>query len=358
MNRRLASCLATFSIALIGILLACIALLAIPQALATPAPPFAEPAATLQPAAVPTSSTECPNGDCAKACVSQLSDMEQSSSSSEARAKAADQGARGAPAKVLVTYPVNGDQLGAPKYSDHSPAGLSGLQSDKEAQQKIWDYFAAIIPAEERADLIYYVVATDGKGHILASVEHFSGQSDSWGLLIDPADASKPRDLTFTLLHEFGHLLTLNGTQVTPNQAVLRHPEDLQIYEQQAASCPQYFASGGCSLSDSYINQFFDEFWTKLFDEWSAVNAARTESNYHILLSHFYRDHASEFITPYAATSPEEDMAESWSYFVLTPKPVDDSTAHRKLLFFYNFPELVDLRDKIVSNICSYASSQ
>ncbi len=246
---------------------------------------------------------------------------------------------------------------GPPKIAEHAPAGLSGLQDEADAQQKIWDYFAAIIPAAQRADLIYYIVATDGKGGMLASVEHFSGPSDSWALLIDPADASRPRDLTSTLLHEFGHLLTLNSSQVQPDQTMLEHPDDLQVYEQEAASCKSYFASGGCSLPASYINQFYNAFWAKLFDEWSAVNAARNDSNYLRLLSRFYQSHADEFVTPYAASSPEEDMAESWATFVLTPKPAADSIAHQKLLFFYNFPELVDLRSQIVSNICTYAST-
>ena len=51
-------------------------------------------------------------------------------------------------------------------------------------------------------------------------------------------------------------------------------------------------------------------------------------------------------------------MAETWAYFVLNPKPADDSVAHRKVLFFYGFPELVDLRNQIISNICAFASSQ
>jgi len=314
------------------------------------------PSATLGVPTVPA--TACPNGDCAKACLSEVSAIRQSSGSSESRPKAAGQGPIGAPARLLVTYAINGDRLGSPQYSRRVPPDLSGLQHDTAAQQKIWDYFAAIIPKDRRTNLAYYMVSTDGRGGMLASVEQFSGQSDSWALVIDPADAGKPRDLTFTLLHEFGHLLTLNNTQVRPDQAVLEHPDDLQIYEREAASCPQYFASGGCSLPDSYINQFFDEFWTKVYREWTVVNAARQQSNYMALLARFYGNHPTQFITPYASTSPEEDMAETWAYFVLNAKPSADSIAHRKVLFFYDYPELVDLRNEIISGLCSYAATQ
>ena len=194
MNSRLGSCFATFSIVLIGIILICVAAIAIPQILRPSAatPQRQEPATTLQPAVGPTSGTACPNGDCANACVSQLNSVQQNGGSSEADPQSAGGGRRArTKPTVLVTYPVSGDQLGAPKMAEHAPAGLSGLQDDADAQQKIWDYFAAIIPAAERADLIYYIVATDGKGGMLASVEHFSGPSNSWALLIDPADASR-----------------------------------------------------------------------------------------------------------------------------------------------------------------------
>ena len=340
--------------------LACAALIAFPQLFTTltpptPAPPAAATIASLRP--VPAG-TSCPQGDCARACVAQLSSIAQTSGSSEARPKGAGQGPRGAEASVLVTYPVNGDQLGAPRYSDKAAPSLSALQHDTQAQQRIWDYFAAIIPADQRAELVSYIVSTDGKGGMLASVEQFSGKSESWALVVDPADAGRPRDLTFTLLHEFGHLLTLNSSQVKPDQAVLEHPGDLQVYAREAANCPRYFASGGCILPDSYINQFFELFWTKIYGEWSAVNAAKDQSNYLSLLEHFYSNHPTQFITPYASTSPEEDMAETWAYFVLNPKPADDSVAHRKVLFLYSFPELLDLRNQIVSNICTFASTQ
>ncbi len=349
---------------LVTTVMACAAVITLPQLLATLTPPVSQqpggqpsalPIATLNPT---TAATNCPNGDCANACVAKLNSIPQSSGSSEYRPKAAGQGPNGPPAVVLVTYPVNGNTLGAPNFGDHVTADLVPLEQDQVAQKKIWDYFATIIPEDQRKSIAYYIVATDGRGGMLASVEQFSGQSGAWALVVDPADAGRPRDLTFTLLHEFGHLLTLNSSQVKPDQAVLEHPNDLQIYEREAASCPRYFASGGCSLPDSYINQFFEEFWTSVYGQWSTVNAARQDANYLSLLAHFYRTHQSQFVTPYAATSPEEDMAETWAYFILNPKPADDTVAHKKVLFFYGFPELVNLRNEIISNICVYAANQ
>ncbi len=364
MSRIPSSWLATCMTVFLGIILACAALIAFPHDFFVkfgPGPAAlqpATPAPSLAAVLPPVTGTQCPNGGCAKACLARLNSIQQNSGSGDARPKAAGQSPLGLPATVLATYPVNGDQLGDPQLAPNVPPALSSMQQDTIDQKKIWDYFAAIIPAADRTELAYYIVATDGKDGMLASVEQYSGSSDIWALVVDPADASQPRDLTFTLLHEFGHLLTLNDSQVRPNQAVLEHPGDLQIYKQEAAACPRYFASGGCSRSNSYINQFFDEFWTGLFSQWTTVNAARNDPNYLSLLAHFYGQHRTQFITPYASTSPEEDMAETWAYFVLNPKPAEDSVAHRKVLFYYSFPQLVDLRSRIISGICSYAASQ
>lgn len=51
-------------------------------------------------------------------------------------------------------------------------------------------------------------------------------------------------------------------------------------------------------------------------------------------------------------TNPEEDMAESWAFFVLGPEPAGDAIAEEKVLFFFHYSELVELREQILSNLC------
>ena len=64
------------------------------------------------------------------------------------------------------------------------------------------------------------------------------------------------------------------------------------------------------------------------------------------------RNIKAEFVTDYAPTSPAEDIAESWSFFVLKKKPASKTIANEKVLFFYEFPELVNLRSQIAHNLC------
>jgi hypothetical protein len=58
-------------------------------------------------------------------------------------------------------------------------------------------------------------------------------------------------------------------------------------------------------------------------------------------------------VSEYAATSPAEDIAEAWAFFLLSPKPELDSISSEKILFFYEYPELVALRTQILTNICA-----
>jgi hypothetical protein len=67
----------------------------------------------------------------------------------------------------------------------------------------------------------------------------------------------------------------------------------------------------------------------------------------------FYSIHADQFLTSYAATSPEEDVAESWAFFILAPRPEPTSIANQKILFFYDYPELVTLRQELRNRLCT-----
>ncbi len=60
----------------------------------------------------------------------------------------------------------------------------------------------------------------------------------------------------------------------------------------------------------------------------------------------------------YAATNPVEDIAESWTEFVMRPKPIGTTIADQKEQFFYEYPELVKIRREILQGVCKYASEQ
>ncbi len=74
---------------------------------------------------------------------------------------------------------------------------------------------------------------------------------------------------------------------------------------------------------------------------------------YYEKLDDFYYKYEDQFLTDYAVTHPAEDIAESFGFFVFAEKTTGDSIAEQKILFFYQFPELVKLRTEILNNLCT-----
>ena len=252
---------------------------------------------------------------------------------------------------VLVTYEVAGDKISGP-HIQPVPNDLKDKQKDRDTHESIWNYFASIVPPEERAQVSEFAIFTDGKGKHLAAVGQTFSDPKRWMLEVDILDSESYYDLTYTLIHEQGHLLTLNAEQVPPSNAIFKYPNNKTIYEQEVSACPQYFPGEGCSTPDAYVNEFFNRFWSDIYAEWEPINLEEDEDTRYTMIEDFYNIYEDQFLTDYAPTSPVEDIAESWAFFVLSPKPEPSSIANEKILFFYEYPELVELRMKILKQIC------
>ena len=126
-----------------------------------------------------------------------------------------------------------------------------------------------------------------------------------------------------------------------------------RVRNRAIAACPTFFPGEGCSLSTSYVNVFYDRFWRDLHDEWSAIDRTQDDDRRDAKLNAFYREHRDRFVDSYAATSPVEDIAETWAFFILDSQPAGTSEIDQKLGFFYSYPELVTLRSHIIGNLCA-----
>jgi hypothetical protein len=322
----------------------------------TPVPSTATPAPTptLIPTLIPTltpTPDSCPNGDCITACVDQLRSISQPGGAG-GESRKMRQSLYVNDEYTLVTYTVTGDEIKDPVDERGLSQNLKDYQKDRQTQQRIWDYFAAIIPPEQRRFLREYIVFTDGTENLLASVSQSDNSPEEWVLSVDIMDAANPKDLTYTLVHEYGHLLTLNPLQVIPSQPIFDNPDSDEIYQQEVDACQTYFSGEGCSKPDSYINAFFDRFWPEIYSEWADIDNIEDEDEYYRALDNFYEKHKAQFVTDYAPTSPAEDIAESFSFFIIQPKPAGETIADQKVLFFYDFPELVQLRTQMGHRLC------
>ncbi|MBM3126433.1 MAG: hypothetical protein FJZ87_15420 [Chloroflexi bacterium] len=255
------------------------------------------------------------------------------------------------PAIYLATYQVTGNEIRAPRF-EPVPLNLQDEQADGEAHRRIWEYFSNLIPLNHRVILTEFMVMTDGRDNILASVAQTRENPRRWSLEVDIQDSQNASLLTFTLIHEFAHLLTLGPAQVPPSEAVFHHPLDGEAYRSEVSACPNYFPGEGCAKSGSYINHFYRQWGVNIYDEWNVIHLEPEDERYYEKLDRFYRRHRDQFLTDYSVVHPAEDIAEAFTFFILETAPSGDAISEQKILFFYEFPELTNLRLTIRSNLC------
>jgi hypothetical protein len=251
----------------------------------------------------------------------------------------------------IASYLVSGEDL-TDVQIEEVPTDLQDEQDDTASHERIWDYYTALIPADYRDTLSEFWIMTDGVDNVLAAVSQTYDDPALWSLEVDIADSYDYDYLTFTLIHEFAHLLTLGPDQVPPSEAIFNNPEDNDIYLQELSACSNFFPGEGCANPDSYINEFHGAFWAGIHDEWNEINLEEDDDVYYERLDDFYYKYEDQFLTDYAVTHPAEDIAESFAFFVISDQPAGATIAEQKILFFYQYPELVDLRNEIVNNVC------
>jgi len=254
----------------------------------------------------------------------------------------------------LVIYKVEGDQIKNPIIL-YVPSEYRKYQEDTAAHRRIWDFYAAIIPPELRRPVTEFVIFTDGpESDSGAWVRPSPGDPENWQVGFDLLDSDYPPFLTDALIHETAHILTLNSAEI---------PDDEDHYyffdgRQNVPDCPQLVVNGSCSPAGSYINLFYQRFWKDIYAQWwltdQQAQRAESDEEYWQMIERFYEQHSELFLNSYAATNIEEDLAESFTFFVLNDRPTGNAIPDQKAAFYYEFPELIDYRQQIVAGLCSY----
>jgi hypothetical protein len=240
------------------------------------------------------------------------------------------------------------------------PEYLRPYQADTELHQRIWQYFSGIFPNDADLHVSYMAVYMDSsQDRYQASIWNLDGK---WRLYINLVEFNDPAAVVATLAHEYGHLLTLNSKQViaVPDEYGLEM-EQTDFDKMRARCNGQFFSGYECAIEKSYLNAFGNRFWVgELYDAWvqAFLLSDKDPEAYQSAIDNLYSKYSDQFVTDYAATDPEEDIAESWMEFVLGQRPTGTSIADQKVQFFYEFPELVQLRTEIMHRICQYAIAQ
>ncbi len=306
----------------------------------TPAPPTPTPNLTPQPTPI-----VCSNDHCLDQCLDRLDSVLQLDTFTPLDPIYG----KNHISQNLVVYDVQGGNLvnAQPLYV---PDAYKKYQEDTATQLMLWSYASSLLPPEQLRWIKQYIVFTDGAGNKLAWVQPKNQDDRQWTLGIDMADSTDAWDLTDTLVHEFGHLITLNNDQIPQTGFGYN-------WDQNPGMCDQLLTPDGCTAPKSYINLFYQRFWKSILNDWikNVVEApAKTQEEEDALVQAFYERHSDQFLRDYSATNIYEDMADSFALFVMNPKPTRKGVVFSKVRFYYEFPELVTLRSHIIQNICAY----
>ena len=235
----------------------------------------------------------------------------------------------------VATYSISGNNISLTKDWGSS----SNFYANADNQLALWNFFAQLIPSDIRPQIV--------------KLELFADKDDDTGAYVSPIDANdlsrwemgfnmayvwtntlefNNNEVAYNSIHEYAHVMTLNDVQVQVGGS-----ED---------NCAYFFPGEGCSNETSYINLFFNNYWTDIYDESQSFEEDDDEAFFA-----FHDKYADRFVTEYASTNPGEDIAESFARFVLLEAPTGNQIKDDKLRFFYNFQELVEIRERIRANI-------
>ena len=204
---------------------------------------------------------------------------------------------------------VNGDQE-EEVLASYEISGIELLGDPTDDHLELWDAFVLVIPEVYLDRFTFFQVLDDEEtsGYVYIDED----DDERFVLALNLIELDEPDELRHTIVHEFAHTVTINAAQI-----------DVRL--ERGGTCPTFELEEGCSESDSYIFAFYELFY------------ADGEST-----------NMDDFVTEYASENIAEDMAESFTFFILEDEERDgDSIADDKVNFFYNFSELVELRDEI-----------
>ena len=241
------------------------------------------------------------------------------------------------------------------------PNELKEWQIYDDKHHEAWNVFTQVVPEKYMGDVVWFTIFTDGLEWLEMDV-FLEEDSAKWSLLFDIQDWYCLEELDedrvkFTMIHEFGHMLSLGPSQISVDYELrdfsyegMDEFYDALLQKEQDCS-PRIVTTHGCVKEDSYFNAFTQKFQVGKYSDSITYNFKIYSNEWKEELWNYYTAHKDEFVTDYAASTTQEDWAETFTMFVLSEKPQGDSIVQQKILFFYDYPELVEIRDYIRNNL-------
>ncbi len=202
-----------------------------------------------------------------------------------------------------------------------------------ETVERAWQILSDLTPPAQLNDLAVFAGYEPNGAEAsdtLAFVSSADEQGSVFQMAVNIAAANESQDeFTLTMAHEFSHVFNS-----TPNQLDRTVGPD---------ACQTYYNGEGCHIEDALMVDWVDRFWPQWIDTFDPfADQADNESDGE---TRCIRDRG--FFGSYAASTPEEDFAESFSAFVLRVEALTDEQQDR-LDWFEQFPGMVEFRDRAI----------
>ena len=181
----------------------------------------------------------------------------------------------------------------------------------------VWEIVDGIWPVGHRAALAQLSVVREAPRG-LVGVVHPSA-TGGWILSLDVADLEDRALIEETIVHELSHVVTLDRAVFTFGEV---------------DDCTGAAIELGCAAPGSVLAQFVDRFWSG-----DAANHA-----------------AADFVNDYASTSAHEDLAETFTAWVLD-WPVEGEAIDAKIAVLAADPQLAALADALRAELGSRSVS-
>lgn len=194
----------------------------------------------------------------------------------------------------------------------------------------IWDQFSEIAGSD--VNKIVQLRVYNNLNESFSAYVQPTDNPNQWILGINLIGLTDADWTTDTMVHEYGHILTLSAYKPLNSSTSPCKTVKLDPYS--------------CANPNSDYYKYYKQFWQK-YGKDAPENEGANEQE----VANFYRNKGGSktFVTSYAATNIAEDMAETWMTFVINPLPTGtaQSTVDKKLQFFANDPKLAARRLEI-----------
>lgn len=265
------------------------------------------------------------------------------------------------------------------------PQASYDLEVSARAQQ-CWDRLQSTLTMDELSEFTYLVLESDGYGREAISATDLSG-GEVFVIILGNEDVEVPKE--YQTLSESAQSV-IRFLLAKGEEGDIKTASEVLSGRQLTVDYRDLLDEAGSAYIDAdFVKALAVMKGTMLFDRQEQTDNTleypesgtpfekitynlKRDGQIYLFAEQFYQDiysneryntydlfskYPNEFVTEKAAQSIGHDMAYSFAEFVMQDKPDGDSVVEQKIRFFYDFPELVKIREDLRQHLFSFRNT-